>query len=568
MAISRIRLLIAISLLLHVIARFGIALEVYDGDEAIEITAVSLSYFPSEAKIVGEGDVFIRHKDFNVWADKVIYLVERGEVFAEASLGRVIKISRGKHVLYGKRLYYDSFKKTGFMEHVESEEDGIRFSGERVEVALVDTVPSESFLFFKTKPQKLEKEDLEFSITTGRFTTCKLSKPTYFVSGARIVVYPGGRVRVVRPTLFVGGERVFSLPFDYSFSVKGIRGFLIMPSVGFSSSLGWYGGISVDSFSEHFPFSITLLYSEEQGFVGKAKASLKTSKNSWLSLDVERSEDWDTTRMRWRSGIELLWEGNNYKFTMRYLKDRKYWVLRDDEYIKTIYSAVPEISAKYSFNPLTLFVRWGNYEEKGVTESKLTLGAALEFDKKIGKDLSLTSKLIYIKDYYEGDQERELAYYQGIISWDLGKLTVLSGYLERKVSGETPFYFDRYDPLRKYLVGFEYQFQDLALKVYLYYDDLKNGWRDIKGEFSFSLGSKAYLSIKPWYYLDEDRWREVNYGLIYHLCPCGCMSLSIDFHNDLRRENEDVFWLRFYIHTSSLSFVSGTLPGEDSLIPP
>ncbi|MBC7240409.1 MAG: hypothetical protein H5T71_09950, partial [Chloroflexi bacterium] len=61
-------------------------------EEVAEIEAVSLIYIPEEHKVVGEGDVCIKHRDFNIRADKVIYLVEEGEIFAEAVLGRKVEI--------------------------------------------------------------------------------------------------------------------------------------------------------------------------------------------------------------------------------------------------------------------------------------------------------------------------------------------------------------------------------------------------------------------------------------------------------------------------------------------
>jgi len=535
---------------------------------AVEIKAVSLSYYPSESKVVGEGDVLLKHEGINVWADKIVYFADKGEAFAEALLGRFVRISKDGHILYGKKLYYNFMEKRGFIEDAEAEEAGVIFKGKRFEVSFIDIIPRDKFLFFRTKPEKLPQPDFEISLVDARFTTCKLFEPTYFVSGDRIVIYPNGKVKVVKPSLFLGGKKVISLPFDYNFSVKKAQIFMLMPSVGFTSTLGWYGGMSVESFYNHFTFSFNLLYSEKQGLVGRAKVGFKISESSEASLGLERSEDWDTFKMRWRTDLSFELKEDKFKFRLNYLKDKKYWVLRDDEDVKTIYSATPEVYVKYALNPFLFFVRFGSYEEYGINRDKLTLGAALDVERKLGSNISVSSKLIYLKDYYDGGDEREIAYYYGLLAWKLDGFTIKGGYMERKVFGHTPFYFDKYDPLRKYLLGFETSLGDVIFKSYLYYDDLNESLRDLKGEISFNLKGRLYFSLKPWFYLDEGKWREIDYGLTYYLCPCGCTSLRIDFHDDMRKENDDVLWLRLYLYPSSLSLVSGSVPEEDSLIPP
>lgn len=538
-------------------------------DNAVEISAVALSYFPSEAKIVGEGDVFVKQGDLNLWADKVIFLIDRKEIFAKAFLGNKVRIARGKYTLYGSEIYYNALKRRGFVISAEGEARGTRFYGSKVEFELIDTIPAHKFLFFRTKPVKLKKPDFEVTIIHGKFTSCRLYKPTYFISGERIVVYPNGNVRVKKLSLFIGGRKVISLPFDYSFNLRRGRGLMIMPMVGYTASLGWYGGFYIGDIGDSLSFSTALFYSERQGIVGKSNLEWTFSKSSKLSIDVERSEDWDDdSTIRWRTDISLLSMHGNFNLRVSYLMDKKLWVLRDDEDIKTVYSAFPEVSLKYEVSPLLLFMRWGDYREDDVREGKLTLGAYLSWERGLSKTLSFSLESVYLKDYYESDWEREILYDKAMLSWKLGnKFTLMGGYHERKVYGSTPFYFDEYEPLRRYLIGFKKRLGETNIEMIFSYDDLRDSWRDLKGKISFSLGPRFYMSVEPWYYLDEDRWREINYDITYYLCPCGCMSLKVEFHDDLREENDDTLWIKLYVSSASFSFRSGAFPQKDSLIP-
>ncbi|MDK2871332.1 MAG: hypothetical protein PWQ16_684 [bacterium] len=536
-------------------------------EEVAEIEAVSLIYIPEEHKVVGEGDVCIKHRDFNIRADKVIYLVEEGEIFAEAVLGRKVEISRNGYKLYGDSLYYNLFENKGFMTGAESSANGVNLKGDRLEFYMTDEVPPKKFLFFRSSPKKLKKPAFEFSMVNGRFTTCKLYRPSYYVIGSKIILYPDRSIRIVKPTIFIGEERFLTFPFDYTFSIERREFSFVAPVLGFTSTLGWYGGFSFRNASTDFPFSITLLYSEKQDLVGKASGGFGLYDNWRFYFDLERSEEWQDEKLKWRTLLRLAKISKDLDISLSYIKNRKLWVLRDDADIKAVYSAVPELYFKYSVKPFVLFARWGDYEEGGLREGKLTLGGAINLSEKIKENIVFDSTLVYLKDYYESEYEREILYHEEILKWSVGMFTVVGGYLERKVSGETPFYFDKYEVLRKYLVGVEYSSDMAKLKNYFYYDDFKDNWRDFIGEFSLNLGARVYFSIKPWYYLDEGNWREIDYNIVYYLCPCGCTSLELTFHDDLRKENDDVLWLKFYISSAAFSLVSGSLPEKDSLIP-
>lgn len=537
-------------------------------EEVAEIEAMSLLYIPDESKVVGEGDVVIRHRDFKVSADRVVYLVDRGEIFSESILGRKVKISRNEYDVYAESLYYNLFERRGFLKKAETYEDGIILKGENVDFRLTDQVPARKFLFFKSPPKRLKEPGYEFSVTNGRFTTCKLYNPYYYISGAKVILYPDGTIRVVRPSIYIGGSKLLTLPFDYSFNIEAKEIPLLAPVVGYTSTLGWYGGLVFKNSSAYFPFTIALLYSEKQNFVGKADGSIKLSEGWRFYFDIERSEEWEGERLKWRTALRFTEKTNNTELSLSYIKDRKLWVLRDDVDIKAVYSALPEVYFKYSVEPFTFFLRWGDYEEGDVRRGKVTIGGSLSEEKRITESLKFNVSITYLKDYYESDEEREILYHEEMLRWGVGKFALVGGYLERKVFGDTPFYFDKYDPLRKYLLGAEYSSDSMKVKSYFYYDDLKNGWRDLIGEVSLNLGTRAFLSIKPWYYLDEGNWREVDYRVIYYLCPCGCTSLELAFHDDLRKENDDVLWIRLYVSSAAFSLVSGEMPQKDSLIPP
>jgi len=102
--------------------------------------------------------------------------------------------------------------------------------------------------------------------------------------------------------------------------------------------------------------------------------------------------------------------------------------------VKTIYSATPEVYVKYALNPFLFFVRFGSYEEYGINRDKLTLGAALDVERKLGSNISVSSKLIYLKDYYDGGDEREIAYYYGLLAWKLDGFTI-----KRRIYGKKGF---------------------------------------------------------------------------------------------------------------------------------
>ncbi|MCS7234001.1 MAG: hypothetical protein N3C62_04470 [Synergistetes bacterium] len=539
----------------------------YAEEVLAEIGAVNLLYIPEEAKVVGEGSVFIKHRDFKIWADKAVYLIEKGEIFAESALGKEIKVAHDSYVLYGKELYYNVFEKRGFLVRAKIEEKGINFKGEKVDFYITDKVPPRKIFFFKSAPKSLEKMGVEVSISKCSFTTCKLYKPSYYVSGSKVILYPDGTVRLVKPVLHFGGAEVLPLPFDYSFNVREEKFFLFVPVVGFTSALGWYGGIAFEGSSDSFPFNITLIYSERHGFVGRATGDMRLSEEARVSLDIERSEEWGNGKPKWRTELRFVEKEENFELSLAYIKDKKYWVLRDDEDIRVTYSAIPEIYAKYCLGSLLLFARWGDYEEKGISQNKLTLGSSLNLEKEIRENLLFDFEIVYLKDYYQNKLEREISYYQWVLKWRLKELSVLTGYMERKVFGKTPFYFDSYDPMRKYFVGVKYFSENLSLTSYFYYDDLKDNLRDLIVEISKSIGSRMFFSVKPWYYLDDGKWREIDYRVVYYLCPCGCTSMELGFHDDLRKENDDVLWVRFYVFPTSFSFVSGTLPERDSLIP-
>ncbi len=96
----------------------------------------------------------------------------------------------------------------------------------------------------------------QWTITKARGTTSKANPPWFEVGSPQVVIYPGKRGKIKRPTLYILGARIITFP-DRYFNLDPKSEGLGIPSLryqpGQGLGVGWAGGILLDR-STNFAF--------------------------------------------------------------------------------------------------------------------------------------------------------------------------------------------------------------------------------------------------------------------------------------------------------------------------
>ena len=171
------------------------------------------------------GDAVVKYEDMELRADYIEIDFRNNELYASGVLD-----SSG--VLRGNPVF-----KQGEMEY-KAREIKYNFTTQKGKISYVITTEDEGFIHGE---QVKKMGDKEAFIKNGKYTTCDLEHPHYEIAFTKAKIIQHDKI-VIGPAYlsFTGVPTPLALPFGFFPLEKARRSGLVMPSIGESSSLGFY----------------------------------------------------------------------------------------------------------------------------------------------------------------------------------------------------------------------------------------------------------------------------------------------------------------------------------------
>ena len=171
------------------------------------------------------GDAVVKYEDMELRADYIEIDFRNNELYASGVLD-----SSG--VLRGNPVF-----KQGEMEY-KAREIKYNFTTQKGKISYVITTEDEGFIHGE---QVKKMGDKEAYIKNGKYTTCDLENPHYEIAFTKAKIIQHDKI-VIGPAYlsFTGVPTPLALPFGFFPLEKTRRSGIVMPSIGESSSLGFY----------------------------------------------------------------------------------------------------------------------------------------------------------------------------------------------------------------------------------------------------------------------------------------------------------------------------------------
>lgn len=185
------------------------------------------------------------------------------------------------------------------------------------------------------------------------------------------------------------------------------------------------------------------------------------------------------------------------------LNDESVWIKKRPELIFT--------SRPYHFGARPIYARaqldWGDWKEGATSGSHSGYSLLLATDPlRLSERAELTLATGYWKDFYGyGDMDRSNFYYGARLDYDAGRTQWWTGAQINRLSGETPYRFDRLDLEQPAFVGFKYKVDRLNALGAEYTWDLVNG--DLKHADYTWYRDMHSLAGTLTYRAKDDEWR-------------------------------------------------------------
>ncbi len=197
------------------ISNRGVSKSTIDSNERIIIENADegeyLKVDNSDEEILSaSGNVYLRYKNILMRANELRLNVKTRDMICK---GNVI-LWDGKKEITGEKIFYNLDSKNGIIYNGKSKIGKVVYSGSII--------------------KKIEKGP--YIIEEGRFTSCKASRPHYYIEASKIWVYPDDKIVLFNAYYIVSGVKLFWIPLYFRFE----KGTGIITSWGKRKIDGWY----------------------------------------------------------------------------------------------------------------------------------------------------------------------------------------------------------------------------------------------------------------------------------------------------------------------------------------
>jgi lipopolysaccharide assembly outer membrane protein LptD (OstA) len=204
----------------------------------------SLLYSIDGKKVYMYGDAVVKHQKMELKAAYIEYDMENNLVFAEGrpdSTGTIV----------GKPIFVEG-NQTFRM-------DKMHYNFETKKAKITNVITEEADGFLHSRDTKL-MPDKTINVSGGKFTTCDLDHPHFYIAITKAKVIPGSKL-ITGPAYLVIGDVPFPLPIPFGFfpNKKGRSSGLIIPEYGEENRRGFFlrnGGFYI-GLNDYFDLRLT-----------------------------------------------------------------------------------------------------------------------------------------------------------------------------------------------------------------------------------------------------------------------------------------------------------------------
>lgn len=454
--VSARKILLAIIVLLTL---FLGRLEAADS-ERIQLDADSISFEEESGVAIAEGNVRINNSDMRLFAPYVEYDSFENHVKATSSPEGGVTFITAAGRLSGERLDYNLSTREGFLTKPSGKVDAFYVKGETIEVKPAPQAGSSK----KNTDVESDPDDMAADWSQASLTTCGDPKPHYRLEAKSISVVENSSLVIKRPKVYLGDKMIFAYPFDYYVSLKESdkrRRQVLFPKLGYESNkgagIGLTGGYGWES---GFAELEVIGWSEE---IWEGSLNVTQDITDYLSVyaDLDRKYDKDSDRTMWRPGWGLDYDKNGWKmraaWSQRELvtvekragRDSRYVVWKEPE----VNLMTPWFDDTAAGGKFRLLASWGRYEDATNGPGKITQRTGLggQIYGELGQPKENFHPFYnavywhYDYDTDDSDSQKLLDTVLGV-RWKLGDFDMESAYLRRWSWGNSPMYWDAYDP--------------------------------------------------------------------------------------------------------------------------
>jgi LPS-assembly protein len=428
----------------------------------VQLDADRVLYDESGGTATAEGNVRVSNRDLRLYAPYVEYHADRQRLVAQSTAEGAVSLLVGGKQLYGERVEYDLATRSGVLTNASGKVDAIYIKGRSIEVVPLEEARRQGWGSSKQMGGSDGAEGEVAARWQGvEMTTCSRPRPHYRLVSKQVTVIPGKRVIVKTPKIYIGEHLLFAYPFDYVIRMdeRARSESPILPLVNYDGDKGAGLGLSgpIDWGSGGANLGVMLWSRIDPEIQARFHQSLTSSTEVYAVLN--RLYDKDTEDLAWRPEWGLRWGDRGWTGLLRWTQRElysvernsgetdRYVVWRDPEFLLT----GPwrrDLPTNGWWRP---FLSWGSYEDATTApgETYRRLGAGLELYVE-PSSWGQVRPFFHVTGWgYGYDDEADDR--QGIVDaemglrYSLGQVDLMSAFVRRWTSGESPMGFDAPD---------------------------------------------------------------------------------------------------------------------------
>ncbi len=505
------------------------------GEESrVVLDADRVTYDEAGYRTTAEGDVRIRYENLFLWSPWADMDTSTQILRAQGSPGSPVVLRWQGRRLEGDRLEYNLQTREGVLRNPRGQVDALLLRGGTLEVVPLEKAVERRWVTARQAKNASGDEDLvQWDQVT--ITTCRETHPHYRLVAKRVVVFPGRKVVVRSPQVYLGEYNLFTYPFDYVVLLGEKRKEVLanfLPSMAGDGSRGFGVGLEGPIAWDTGTLRVGAMYWSRTGGEGSLRLDQKIGKDLAIYATSAYTYDDVDEDKTWRTSWGLRYRAGGWKMVVGWSQREEVSVeKRAGLTYRGLLWRDPEVSltGPWWADPATggwwrLLGSWGTYDEEGLRTTRTGMGLEIYGSGPDRQGFRVFWKGLHWRYRYdrptfddEGREEDEQRITEGVVGfdWPLGPLSMRTAYVRRWVDGASPMAWDG---------GVERE--DLYQKVRV------------------SLGEGWSVSARGAFDLQESELREMVYqvGL-----DQDCLRWELTYRDDLQGGNDDWAGLRILV---------------------
>ena len=509
----------------------------------VKLDADVISFEESTGIATAEGNVRMSNDEFRATAPYLEYDNNSQQVTAFSTPEQKVTVLTAGKRLTGDKLEYNLASRRGRMINPNGKVDVFYVKGREI-----DVMPS-SQARSGLESSGTDEDDLAAVWRNAILDTCGEPHPHYRLEARRVTIYPGKKMVLHVPKVFVGSVMVFMSPLEIAVPLNDKKtAQKIFPHLAYEENKGVGLGIG-GSFNWNSGDLDMDFIGWSKGFFEMdaiAKQELAPNFSVYAGLRRTYNEDMDETdwRPRWGANYSLKGWGMSVGWTRRELRAvekragsvSRYIIERDPEInITSPWFSDPAVNGRFR-----VFGVWGNYRDirwdEPKTYGRVGLGVQITGEPGARKNFTPFYNVRYTHYLYDDDiyDEQQVLHARMGVLFSIGRFDFKTAYRYQWVWGRSPMKWDN------------------------------NGTRDeLYQEIGLTIPTKlpAYywnIGVRAAYDFKSSEMAEMVYKLAYNH---HCLLWEAVYRNDLRGDND---WIGLTLSVKDLPTETFRLFGADN----